>query len=944
MIYSMRCAVRPFVLVSAVCALLTACGGGDATPPTTPPTPTPPTPPPVAASISVVAGDGQQAEPNALVPTAPSVVVRSASGVGVANALVTFRVDSGGGSVGSLTATTNAAGEASVGSWRLGASEGPQLLTATVASLAPVHIRATARIVQKTVATQTVSTTGGTLTVNRPESPLHGASLRIDKGALPGATSISLVEMSTSALVLPTGLRALSPGLGIASNAGALAAGALVSLPTTAIPGTVVMVAVAEPGTGKITLLPTVKSTTTTITALLTSFDARQGSPIALSLRNTADDELKIIPFLVGINEELLAGPIDVGFRPGVDDWDFKPMGIATLPFLPQQDYPLVGKASSVHDGIVSTALWYYANRRKAGGPPLYRSTQEAPGQPLSSRMGIRWAALAEGNVPSFNQVGSLAALDWDDFFTGDRAKFARLQFLAIKALMLTTERPTPVALLNIDNPDEFNTDAAPLAIAYRAEGNTLYLAIPAEPGREFQVQYTEQGMTPFNVQPAGSLGTVMQVKAVAGIAYVNVVNNSTLAEQWARVANRTIGIAEGWPTPRLVWEKADLDTAKVFLLDELQHWWECEECPDRTPLPPQLPSTASHVQRLKYGRYVNNQIPALSAGSVPSLRFTPNDVFVGESTQQKIGSVVYHPVASNVELGHALGWLDFVTTTYRRLKLRAPITSLALTNDTTITITVTPSETPPIGTRYRWVLKTDNSRDSIETTVPTHTRDLEASTNGWLIFSALEGEFKRPIARDSIEITAAEPVPVWRITSISDADSLFDEEFRPFTVFGPLLVRPTSGIILTETVGGRTALRLRAKRTGTWADAECCPIAPYNSALEQLLTLGTTPATTNSYGPYFGAFAQSVWSQSTTNLDAGTMTGRSSEGTNSYRIKDQGTQTGPDVGIQITATRSGRTMTGVITLTGWYVDETSGEVDTPPSLYRFPFTATRIR
>lgn len=927
-------------------ALIASCGGGgDTAPPTAPPQP----PPLVPATLSVSAGDGQEAEPNGLVATAPTVVVRSSSGAAVPNVVVAFAVDSGGGSVASPTATTDANGLASVSSWRLGAAEGPQLLTATVASLAPVRIRATARIVQRTVVTQTVDAAGGTLTVNRIGSPIHGAQLQLDKSAVNAATTIRLVETSMRGITVPAGMQVLSPGLGIAGSGSELMAPALITFPATPVSGKVLMMAVADPGSGRISLLPTVSATTTSITALLPALDARTVSVVSALLPSkilavgAQTEELKSIPFLIGINEELLAGPIDVGFRPGADDWPFRPIGIAALPFLTLVEDEIVGKVGVANDGMVSTALWYYANRRKQGGPPLNGLTQEIASEPLSARRGIKWAALAEANVPSFNQTGSLAALEWDDFFTEDRARFARLQFLAIKALMLTTERPTPVVLLSTNNPNEFNAESAPLAIAYKIEGNTLSLAIADEPGREFQVQFTEQGMVPFRV--ARPSGTTKEILAVAGVHYINVVNNTKLAEQWTRVANGTIGNAEGWPTPVLHWEKAPLDTAKVYLLDELQHWWQCTTCEERLPRPEPLPVTASHVLRTQFGKFENGQFGGLTASAFSSMRFSSNDMFKGTATSLKVGSVILHPLAASSELGVALGWLDYITTTYRKLTLTPSARTIAFSKDTSITVTVAASETPPAGTRYRWHLKTETGQDSAETSVPSHTRSLKADASGWLIVTALEGEHKRPIARDSVEMKVESAVAAWRLTSLVDADSIFDEDFPPTDVWADLVPRVGSGLLIVEAAGADTVLRLRVKRSGVWTAADCCPVAAFNPALERELVLGMRPARPNAFGGYFSRWAQTVWSQSSPDLNSGAFTGTSTFGaTQSWTFESGGSQNGPGNGLQFSASRNGLQLSGVITVAGWPLDFDTREIDDSPEFFRLLITGTRLR
>lgn len=97
-------------------------------------------------SMTIHAGNQQQAMVGTAVPTPPAVRITNQSGQGVPNVQVTFDVASGGGSVTGATQTTNADGVATVGGWTLGTTAGTNTLTATAQGVAgsPVTFTATA--------------------------------------------------------------------------------------------------------------------------------------------------------------------------------------------------------------------------------------------------------------------------------------------------------------------------------------------------------------------------------------------------------------------------------------------------------------------------------------------------------------------------------------------------------------------------------------------------------------------------------------------------------------------------------------------------------------------------------------------------------------------------------------------------------------------------------
>jgi hypothetical protein len=84
------------------------------------------------ATISIAAGNNQQALPGDLVPVRPAVSVRDIHQNPVPGISVEFEVISGGGSITGGTTVTNANGRAEVGSWRLGTGTPNELRASAV--------------------------------------------------------------------------------------------------------------------------------------------------------------------------------------------------------------------------------------------------------------------------------------------------------------------------------------------------------------------------------------------------------------------------------------------------------------------------------------------------------------------------------------------------------------------------------------------------------------------------------------------------------------------------------------------------------------------------------------------------------------------------------------------------------------------------------------------
>lgn len=97
-----------------------------------------------AASLTKSAGDGQVVPAGSTVPVAPSVIVKDANGNVKSGVVVTFAAGIGGGSVTGGTATANASGVATVGSWTLGTSSGTNTLVASASGVPSVTFNAIA--------------------------------------------------------------------------------------------------------------------------------------------------------------------------------------------------------------------------------------------------------------------------------------------------------------------------------------------------------------------------------------------------------------------------------------------------------------------------------------------------------------------------------------------------------------------------------------------------------------------------------------------------------------------------------------------------------------------------------------------------------------------------------------------------------------------------------
>ncbi len=168
-----------------------------------------------ASKIAINAGNGQSATVGTAVATKPSVLVSDANNNPVAGVTVTFTIASGGGSVTGASATSNASGIATVGSWTLGTQAGANTLTATATGfgIAPVTFTATgtAGAASEYVVTSSnySPVAGSSVTISAQladqyGNPVSTSGIRVNFTASPGGGTLTPNHVNTNASGIAT--------------------------------------------------------------------------------------------------------------------------------------------------------------------------------------------------------------------------------------------------------------------------------------------------------------------------------------------------------------------------------------------------------------------------------------------------------------------------------------------------------------------------------------------------------------------------------------------------------------------------------------------------------------------------------------------------------------------------------------------------------------------
>lgn len=164
-------------------------------------------------TLTISAGTGQTANAGQAVPVAPVVHARSERGRPLRGATVTLTAENGRGALDATAAVTNESGDVSFPRWTapLVAGEFAVIASGTAAGGTAVTARVTATVstTPQTIATETIGTGGGKLTVTSTTSPLNGFTITVPAATVPAGTTFTV--STRPAPTLPASFAVASP-------------------------------------------------------------------------------------------------------------------------------------------------------------------------------------------------------------------------------------------------------------------------------------------------------------------------------------------------------------------------------------------------------------------------------------------------------------------------------------------------------------------------------------------------------------------------------------------------------------------------------------------------------------------------------------------------------------------------------------------------------------
>ncbi len=798
-----------------------SCGGGGDNGPTTPPSGNPP---PVTngtpATIMVQSGDGQQAEPGTNVSVNPVVAVKNAAGLGVAGITVGFVVDSGGGSLQNSSAVTASDGTASPGDWRLGASEGRNILKVTAGTLAPLQIAATAIVSGGTFPLTTLASSGGAVLVRRP-GPLNGFSLNVPAGSFTMSTAWTISYRSASTIAKTAVLNPVSPVIHLTGTASSYSAKLLtLTIPATIAANTFPVIVLRDPSTGLIEALPTIGYDSVSVTAvtrhlnaafLLKNSATRSGGLVGSAAIRTGGYDVEVV--VSTLTRAQLDADIDTGFRPGVDDWGFENPGTYFQP-------------EGICQGMTLSAMWYFANKKADGN--LFHRLDRALGVPLSNRGGIRWSSKVNAAQPLGDMEKAFEAAT-ESAKNSPGVSAGQIRYDMIKAQLLITQLPQLVVVAG--------NDIAHAVMAYRTAGLNTFVTDPNVPGGLNQtVRFGISEFVPYYMASTTGAGPRVPLRYVAGIGASALYDWGKFPDEYAQAVDGTIDEAV-FPVTEMR-SRFGVLSDTIYVADTMATWIQCAAC-QSFPAPPGLTGTSGPLAQLELFRNLGGNLAWSPRGTALVNLLNP-------STFPNPGDFRYGYVITGNGTDGDL-WIDWKTFIVR--KLQGSITPAApadiVGNPIALAMNVTPNKLPA-NVIYKWAFADGDATVSVNNNNTVQHAFQRAGAYA-ITAQILDGNTQQPIAKASASVTVESPQVYWRFTSATTTISSVQEQLLGYDgrwkVDSTILARMANG-------GSQGGIRFVSEAfTPTGAPLRTAPIGLYllEGASINLTTLGD-PLTLNTF------------------------------------------------------------------------------------------------
>jgi len=325
------------------------------------------------------------------------------------------------------------------------------------------------------VASQTISSSGGTVIVDDPTSVIDGLEIVVPSNSYPGSKTFKISTAEITNSTLGEFFNPITPLIQIENGGGYADSIMEITIPIDLPEGHFAMGFYYDEATGRLEGIPVIKETSSSVTLATRHFMAgneiRKGDPSLKGSPLSFNASANLV--ISSISESMLNGQkiITTGFKPKTDDYEFTNYGSYIVP-------------NGHCAGQSITMMWYYYEKKLNGASPLFSLFDETDDLWQDNPYCFRWASVVQKD------------LDWDgNYFK--LLKHIRItpdyHFLSWKAFaysMLVTGSPQYCGLTSLEGGHAI--------IAHKINLTTNTLPTPIFRGRNVKSNSTATNFCPI--------------------------------------------------------------------------------------------------------------------------------------------------------------------------------------------------------------------------------------------------------------------------------------------------------------------------------------------------------------------------------------------------------------------------------------------------------------
>ena len=344
------------------------------------------------------------------------------------------------------------------------------------------------------VASSTISTAGGDLTVSKPGTPVDGLQISVSPDSYSTNQTFTVSYADIKSHNFGENFHPITPLINIKCDGGYSAEIMTLTVPVTVPAGSIPIGFYLDAFTGKLEGIPVLSATSTTITFMTRHF--LSGNLLHTSSTSGAQKVKALEPnkganiIVCSISESLLnAQPIiSSGFKPGTDDWEFVNYG----------SYLAVGGHCA---GQNMAAMWYYFEKKSTEGK-LFNKFNDTPNLWQSNAIGYRFCSVIHSDL------GEGLITNLFDKYIDRNQDFDKLKLLTIAGTMFITGEPQGIGIYRLKGT---RTNGTPIygghdLICYQVSVSSgkLYISDPNTPNTPQYIEFSNNKFKPYNAKTNG--------------------------------------------------------------------------------------------------------------------------------------------------------------------------------------------------------------------------------------------------------------------------------------------------------------------------------------------------------------------------------------------------------------------------------------------------------